>query len=231
MNEREKKWHMNRCGRVTSSSLATLLTKGTKGRLWGDGAIGYLYEKLYEIENEKPVRNENNKNFRWGHEQEPMAIAWLRANTMYKIEHCSEDFPEIRFTSGGINDFGDSLDFLADGIILGEIKCVVSQAKFAKIKRSTKADVVGEYAAQFAGHFMGNPKATRLIYLVYDGQSDDDELDTIDPLDKRRGVMFEFSRDEFEDLIELAKGRITTGMSAVIESIETGEKLESILNS
>ena len=231
MTEREIRWHQNRCGKVTSSSLAKLLTKGTKGRPWGDTAISYLYEKLYEMEFGKPIRNESNANFRWGHEQESMAIAWLRANTMYKIEHCSEDFDEIRFTSGGIRDFGDSLDFLADDVVLGEIKCLVSQAKFAKYKRCTKADVIDEYADQFSGHFMGNPDSDRLIYLVYDGQSDEDELDTVDPLDPRRGILFEYTRDEFEGLMETAQERIAVGMAAVRLSLDTGEKLETILNS
>ena len=231
MTEREKKWHQNRCGKITSSSLAKLLTKGTKGRLWGDTSINYLYEKLYELENNKPIRNESNANFRWGHEQEPLAIEWLRANTMYDIKHCSEDFEEIRFTSGGVEDFGDSLDFLADDVILGEIKCLVSQAKFAKYKRCTKADVVDEYAEQFFGHFLGNPESDRLLYLVYDGQSDEDELDTIDPLDPRRGILFEYSREEFDGIAEVAKERIRTGMAAVRRSLETGEKIETILNS
>ena len=231
MIEREKQWHQKRCGKVTSSSLAKLLTKGTKGRQWGDTSINYLYEKLYELENNKPIRNESNSNFRWGHEQEPLAIEWLRTNTMYAIKHCSEDFEEIRFTSGGIEDFGDSLDFLADDVILGEIKCLVSQAKFAKYKRCTKADVVDEYAHQFCGHFLGNPKSDRLLYLVYDGQSDEDELDTVDPLDPRRGILFEYSRNEFEGLMESAVDRIRIGMDAVRRSLETGEKIETILNS
>jgi hypothetical protein len=231
MTEREKQWHQNRCGKVTSSSLAKLLTKGTKGRLWGDTAVNYLYEKLYELENNKPIRNESNANFRWGHEQEPLAIEWLRANTMYDIKHCSEDFDEIRFTSGGVDDFGDSLDFLADDVILGEIKCLVSQAKFAKYKRCTKADVVDEYADQFCGHFLGNPKSDRLLYLVYDGQSDEDELDTVDPLDPRRGILFEYSRNEFEGLMESAVDRIAIGMAAVRRSLETNGKIETILNS
>lgn len=207
------------------------MTKGTKGREWGDVSIGYMYEKLYELEFDCPIRNESNSNFRWGHEQEPLAIEWLRQNTMYSIKHCSEDFDEIRITSGGIDDFGDSLDFLADDVILGEIKCVVSQAKFAKIKRSTKADVVGEYIYQLCGHFMGNPKSDRLLYVVYNGKDIDDELDTMDILDPRRGVVFEFSREEFSGLFEMVKDRIMVGMAAVRESLETGEKLESILNS
>ena len=231
MTEREIRWHKNRCGKVTSSSLAKLLTKGTKGKLWGDTAISYLYEKVYELEMGKPIRNESNANFRWGHEQEPMAIEWLKANTMYDIKHCSEDFDEIRFTSGGVDDFGDSLDFLADGNILGEIKCVTSQSKFAKYKRCSKADVVNEYAEQFSGHFLGNPNSDRLLYLVYDGQSDEDEMDNVDPLDPRRGILFEYSREEFEGLMNLDLERIKVGMSAVRICLETGEKLETILNS
>ena len=166
MDIREQNWHKQRCGKITSSSLAKLMTKGKKeGVMWGEKAIEKLYEKLYELEFDCPIRNESNSNFRWGHEQEPIAIEWLRQNTMYKIQHCSEDFDEIRITNGGIDDFGDSLDFLADGVILGEIKCLVSQAKFAKIKRSTKADVVGEYMYQFLGHFLGNPQSDRLYTL------------------------------------------------------------------
>jgi len=236
MTPKEQRWHKARCGKVTSSALDKLLTKGKKDKVtkiqkqWGDVSIGYLYEKLYELEFNKPVRNEDNKNFRWGHEQEPMAIAWLRENTMYEIVHCSEDLEDIRFTNGGIEDFGDSLDFLADGDILGEIKCVTSQAKFAKIKRSTKADVVDEYREQLAGHFAGNPESDVLLYVVYDGRGEDDEMDEIDEMDPRRGVIFEFYREEFEGLIEIIKDRIKEGMAAVRQSLETGEKLESILN-
>jgi len=83
---------------------------------------------------------------------------------------------------------------------------------------------------QFLGHFLGNPQSDRLLYVVYNGKDVDDELDTMDILDPRRGVIFEFSREEFSGLFEMVKDRIRVGMAAVRESLLTGEKLETILN-
>lgn len=230
MTDREIKWHQNRCGKCTSSKNSDLLTRASKTIPWGKTAIKYLYAKRKELRTGIPAHQDDNKNFRSGRESEPMAIEWLRANTMYDIKHCSVDFDEIRVTSGGVDGYLDSLDFIADDTFIGEIKCIQSDEKFEYMTLCTKADVVDEYKEQFAGHFLGNPEYDKLLYLVYRAQEDEDELDVIDPLDKSRGIIFEYHRSEFEGLIEEIKERVKIGMAAVRRSLETGEKIEDILN-
>ena len=231
MDEREKRWHQIRCGKCTSSKNSDLLTRASKTAYWGKTATKYLYAKRKELRTGIPAHQDDNKNFRDGRRDEPMAIEWLRANTMYDIKHCSVDFDEIRVTSGGIDDYLDSLDFIADDTFIGEIKCIQSDEKFEYMTLCTKADVVDEYKEQFAGHFLGNPEYDKLLYLVYRAQEDEDEMDILNPLDKSRGIIFEYHRSEFECLIEEIKERVKIGMAAVRESLETGEKLEDILNS
>ena len=230
---REQRWKIARMYLVTASAGSKILSKGTKGKQWGAEAIGYLYEKKYEIRTGKPIRSESNRNFSWGHEQEEMGYEWMKENTMYSILHCSSesDFPDdIYFKTGVIPDMGDSPDLLIDDDAVGEIKCLVSQKKFEAMRSMTKADVVDEYREQFAIHLMHHPDRDKLIYLVYDGQSDEDELDTTSPLDPSRGIIWTFHRSEFEGLIEETKERVRIGMAAVRRSLETGEKIEQILN-
>ena len=231
MTEREIRWHQIRCGKCTSSKNSDLLTRASKTAAWGKTATKYLYAKRKELRTGVPAHQDDNKNFRAGRESEPMAIEWMRANTMYDIKHCSVDFDEIRVTSGGIDDYLDSLDFIADDKFIGEIKCIQSDEKFEYMTLCTKADVVDEYKEQFAGHFLGNPEYDKLLYLVYRAQEDEDEMDVLNPLDKSRGIIFEYHRSEFEGLIEEIKERVRIGMAAVRRSLLTGEKLETILNS
>jgi len=230
MDAREIIWHNERCGKCTSSKLSDLLTKGTKGIQWGKTSLTYLYSKRKELRTGIPAYHADNKNFRDGRMNEPLAIACLRENTMYDIKHCSVDYPQIRVTSGGIDDFLDSLDFIADDIFLGEIKCVETDEKFEYISCCTKADVIDEYKEQMAGHFLGNPGFDKLMYVVYRGRVEDYELDTIDEMDASRLKIFIFDRADFGELISSIEPRIKEGMAAVRQSLETGEKLESILN-
>jgi len=233
MTDREIRWKMRRCGKVTGSGLSKLMTKGTKGRAWGDTAIGYLYEKMYELRTGKPARNESNANFRFGHEHEPMSIEWLRANTMYSVKHCSSevDFPDdIYFKYDIVEDLGDSPDALIDDDAIGETKCLISQKKFEAMRLMSKADVVSEYYEQFGDHLLSHPDRPKLVYWVYDAMVDEDELDTINPLHPDRGIIWTFDRSEFEGLMEEIKERVKVGMAAVRESLQTGEKIEDILN-
>lgn len=233
MTEREKQWHLKRCGKVTGSGLSDLMTKGTKGKEWGSTAISYLYEKKYELRTGKPKRSESNKNFAFGHEHEGMAIEWLKANTMYSVLHCSSeiDFPDgIYFKDDIIQDLGDSPDALIDDDIIGECKCLVSQKKFEAMRLMSKEEVIDEYKEQFADHLLSHPNRPKLLYWIYDAMVDEDELDMINPLHPDRGVIWIFDRSEFEGLIEEIKERVRIGMAAVRESLETGEKIENILN-
>jgi len=90
--------------------------------------------------------------------------------------------------------------------------------------------VVDEYRYQFCGHFIGNPHCTKLIYVCYDGNDEDDEFDNGDLMDENRAVVFVYDRSEFEGLIEECLERIKIADDAINEALETGEKLEFILN-
>jgi len=236
MDEREKRWKQARCENITSSPLAKLNTKGTKGRLWGDQACKYLWEKIYERRRHKPVRNEDNKNFRWGHEQQPIAIAWLRENTMWNVFDCECDGDEITFVKPWSDvRYGDSPDFYVMGDngkieAIGEIKCVVSQAKFEEYTLSTPADLIDEYKEQLAAHLMAHPGVDLLYYVIYDGLSVDDELDFVDVMDASRGIIVKYTREDFGDLIPELEVRIREADAAVNEAIRLGVKIESILN-
>ena len=97
---REQVWKQKRIGRVTSAVLSKLMTGGrtnrtpdeiriakllkdtriTKDVEFGDGAMTCIYELVREKRRNKSTYNADNKNFRWGHNQEPYAIMWLKAN-------------------------------------------------------------------------------------------------------------------------------------------------------
>jgi len=232
---REEIWKRKRCGRITSSSLKDLMTggRGKNGAKYGDTAIKYLYEIKRERRTGKPTRQDNGiRNFIFGHENEPMAIAWLRENSMYTIKSCSEDFDEILFVVP-FDGFGDSPDFYvydSEGniIAVGEIKCPASEAKFEEMIDLIKSDVVDEYKEQFTGHFIAHPDVPELWYLVYDGTDEYDEYDDRDPLDPSRGLLFTYKRSEFAGLIEEATATIKEADSYVDRCLETGLKVRDI---
>lgn len=219
MNERERRWKLKRCGVPTSSALEKLDSGGrenlkgdeliaakiAKSRTtvdveFGEVAKGYIRELIREKKRNKPTFHRDNFNFDWGHKQEPMAIAWLRQNTMLDVKSCTEDFSEIVFNICECG-LGDSPDFYV-GEDVGEIKCPTSEAKFEAMLEMDKWEIAEEYSPlQLAGHFIGKPDAKKLYLLVYDGQNDDDEMDILDPLAPERGILVEFTREEFEDKI------------------------------
>lgn len=213
MENKVKDWMQRRAGHFTASGMKKLMTRGTKGRKYGDTAIGYLYQIAYEIRTGRPIRGVRCANFDFGHENEPRAIEWLRNNTSLTIRHCEADYPEITFKEHPELMFiGDSPDFYAvndneEIEALGEIKCLASQAKFEEALESTKADVVDEYKEQLATHFLCHPGIDKLYYIIYDGSADDDEFDPGDFNAEDRGVIFTFYRSEFEDLIQDIKER------------------------
>ena len=249
---REEIWLKKRGGRPTSSMLKILCTGGRRDRTpaelkaasllkdsrktvdveFGDSAITYLYQLKRERRRQKPTFNRDNKNFEWGRSQEGYAIAWLRANRPdWDIRHCNceDDFPEIVFNIAECG-LGDSPDFYVGNEVIGEIKCTVTESKFEQIMDMTKEEAVKEYDLQFTGHFIGEQKAERLVYLVYDGQNDDDPFDTLDPLDPSRGVIFEYSREEFKATIAEIEPKVTKVMK-YLDLCDKGEaKVRDINN-
>ena len=227
MNERERQWKIKRCGIPTSSALERLCSGGrenlkgndliaakvAKSRVtidveFGEVAKGYIRELIRENKRNKPTFHLDNFNFDWGHKQEPMAIAWLRQNTMMDIKSCTEDFSEIVFNicSCGL---GDSPDFYV-GEDVGEIKCPTSEAKFEAMLEMDKWQIAEEYSVlQLAGHFIGKPDAKKLYLLVYDGQNDDDEMDVLSPLAPERGILVEFTREELSEKMAMIEEKVS----------------------
>lgn len=233
---RETDWLQRRAGKITSSNLKKLFTGGrmnltpleafalggkrtTKDVEFGEVAIGYLYQIQGEKRLGKPMYQRDNYNFDFGRKAEPYAIAWLRANYPdWIIKHCSsDDFPEIVFCKSEAGAY-DSPDFYVGLSVVGEIKCPVDQAKFEQMRDMTKDEVKGEYELQLANHLNCNPTCSKLLYFIYSAQVDDDELDILDPLDPSRGILFEYDRSEFEELIteiEAKVGRVMRFLEAV----------------
>lgn len=210
------------------------MTKGTKGAQWGKVAIGYLNDIKYERRRGVPVRSRSNFNFSFGHENEPLAMAWLRANyPLYIFKSCQTDYDEIVFaTNPDVPGHGDSPDFYAlnsDETIamVGEIKCPVDRGKIEDTWCSSREDVIDEYCDQFCGHLIAHPEVDKLMYLVYDGTSDDDdEDDEMDLLDPERGRVFIYTRADFGDRIHEICDRINEADRIVNTALEMGCKVE-----
>lgn len=229
MDERLQNWYRKRCGRITSSALKDLMTKGRgKGDKYGVGAVDYLYQKKRERRTGKPVFERDNYNFIFGHDNEKYAIAWLRHNTELDIRSCADDFPEIVFDIHPEMDFvGDSPDFFV-GDDVGEIKCPINEAKLERLLGASREDVVEEYRDQLCGHLSCHPKAEKLYYLVYDGTHDADEFDERDPNDRTRGKLFVFRRSEFEERIAEIEAREREAWDFLLMAEEQGLPLEAI---
>lgn len=237
---KETDWLLKRAGKITSSNLKKLFTGGrvnltpeqmaiiggnrkTMDVEFGDVAIGYLYQLQYEKRLGKPIYQRDNYNFEFGKNAEPYAIANLRANHPdWDIKHCSSnDFDEIVFCKSESGCY-DSPDFYVGSDIVGEVKCPVDQAKFEQMRDMTKEEVKSEYEYQLANHLNCNPNCTKLIYFIYSAQVDDDELDTLSPLAPSRGIIFEYSRSEFTDLITAIEAKVRKVM-AFLDLVDRGE--------
>ena len=251
METKQENWLKKRSGRPTSSKAETLfkggsrpatdeeiaiykLVKSTRKTVdleFGETAIEYLYELAYERESGQPTWTPSNRNFDWGSAQEPYAIKYLKANhPELDVKHCSgDDFPEIVFNVSACG-LGDSPDFYSGTDVVGEIKCVMTGAKLKRIKEMTREEAMQEYRYQFAGHLIGSPWANKLIYLVYFGQNDDNQYDILDPLDPSRGIIFEYDRSEFTDLINKIEAKVTKVMAFLALVDEGKYKVRDINN-
>lgn len=207
-----------------------LMTPGrAKGVKYGEKAIDYLYEIKRERRIEKPVFDRDNYNFRYGRDNEPYAISWLRTNTNLTVRDCSNDFPEKIFVIHPDLPFsGDSPDGYINGTDLLEVKSLVNEAKFERYLEMSREDLVGEYRDQFAQHFACHPNAEKLYYLIYDGTHDEDEFDERDPNEPSRGKYFIYRRKELEERIAEIEARQREAFSFLLISEETGIPLFKI---
>lgn len=228
-NERIDAWKMRRCGLITSSGLKDLMTEGTKGDKFGKKAINYLLEKKRERRTGIPCFNAGCYNFTFGHENEPRAVEWLRANTDLTVRSCTDDFEDIIFDiHPSLPMFGDSPDLFINDTDLGEIKCPASQYHFEMFIEMTAEEARKEYEYQLCGHFMTHPLAERLYLIIYDGVHDEDDFDYRSYTDASRGKVFTYSRDQFEDMFEKIENRIKVAWNFLEISEKQGIPLSKI---
>lgn len=212
IEQKEIEWKEKRQGKITASTLPDLMKAG-KGCLFGKTALDAMYLVRYERRNKTIRENGSNKAFDWGHENEPLAVEWVRTQLMNEIKSCTTDFEDIVFNEP-FEGFGDSPDFYVYGrdkkvIALGEIKCPMSQGKIESLQFTSSIDEKDEHYWQFLGHFLGRPDVDKLYYVIYDGYMND-------------GRILEMNRADHVENIQKLYDRIRLASEMIDESIRSG---------
>lgn len=213
--QKEFEWKEKRRGKITASTLPDLMKAG-KGTPFGKAAIDAMYIVRYERRTGLVRENGSAKAFDWGHENEPLAVEWMRSQLMNEIKSCSTDFDSIVF-SEPFEGFGDSPDFYVHGangkvVALGEVKCPMSQGKIESLQFMTEITEKDEYYYQFLGHFIGRPDVSTLYYVIFDGYTN-------------TGRIIEMHRADHADNIQRLYERIRLCSEIVDESIRSNRDL------
>lgn len=210
VEEKEYEWLKKRVGCISASELNNLFSLSGKVT---EANVDYIRKKRFERKHGYSL-NVSSYAMEIGKEQESYAVEWFRENypQFSDIIHANTDLDEIPFWTVGWAKFGASPDaFSPDETFVLEVKTVVSNAdtdyyadeftpyvdKYQRVKK--------EHGNQIAGQFLSNPKVEKIWLLKYIYQRDDD-FDVDSPLEKWRGVVFEFVRSDFE--LEKMKDRI-----------------------
>ena len=213
--QKEFEWKEKRRGKITASVLPDLMKAG-KGCPFGKASLDVMYAVRYERRTGLTRENGSAKAFDWGHENEPLAVEWVRGQLINEVKSCSDDFEDIVFNEP-FDGFGDSPDFYvygADGkvIALGEIKCPMSQTKIESLQFLAEIDEKDEYYYQFLGHFIGRPDVDRLYYVIFDGYTN-------------TGRIIEMNRADHVGNIEKLYNRIRLCNEIIDCSLKTGRDL------
>ena len=226
MDAKEEKWLKERIGFISASEVDKLMSKSGK---WTQGNITYLYKIQRQRFLKEPAPPVFSKIMQIGTENEPYAVEWIRANMEWIVVHCDKDLPEKVFikTEWGLGSspdaylvedaFSDNLGHIIAAKIkaLIEIKCVVGEettnyyfsptVPFEK-KRLRAFD---EHRDQMAAQLLTHPFVNTIYLMKYDPQDDENPWDLRPVLDESRGLLFEFSRDEFGSYLDEMKERVT----------------------
>lgn len=243
MDAKEEKWLKERIGFISASEVDKLMSKSGK---WTQGNITYLYKIQRQRYLQEPAPPIFSKIMQVGTENEPYAVEWIRKNMGWDIAHCDKDFTEKVFvkTDWGLGSSPDA--YLQDNIIkneqgetvcasikaLIEIKCVVGEettnyyfsptVPFEK-KRLRAFD---EHWDQMAAQLLTHPSIDTIYLMKYDPQDDENPWDLRPVLDKSRGLLFQFSREEFGLYLDEMKERVTFAN----DYLNSGEDLDDIQN-
>jgi hypothetical protein len=246
MDAKEEKWLKERIGFISASEVDKLMSKSGK---WTRENITYLYKIQRQRFLKEPAPPVFSKIMQIGTENEPYAVEWIRVNMGWIVVHCDKDLSEKVFvkTDWGL---GSSPDVYKLGIqeikselgnilcrkeiinSLIEIKCVVGEettnyyfsptVPFKK-KRLRAFD---EHIDQMAAQLLTHPSIDTVYLMKYDPQDDENPWDLRPVLDKTRGLLFEFSREEFGSYLDEMKERVTFAN----DYLNSGKDLDDIQN-
>ncbi len=120
-------WQQDRLGKFTSSRMGDLMKSGrAKDKIWGDTAMGYIYEKIAEKLTGIPHFIPETRSIAWGNDHEAEAIQKYNEKTGNGATPMGKTFIEFNDNCGGSPDgFIDD-----DGII--EVKCPYNSANHLK---------------------------------------------------------------------------------------------------
>ena len=207
LSQKEYKWLLEKVGYISASCGDELMANGRKGQLWGETAITYLYKLQRERMRGIPSPQLSAKPMTFGNENEPYAIEWLRRNVNPDIKNCSEDFDEKLFRKHDIVSVGASPDAILgtpDNVNnIYEIKCVYGEKETNWMFSPTvpyaekKAEVLKDHRNQIAIQLLVYPECNAISLMKYDPQRDDNQFDNLDPMDPSRGLVFDFTREDF----------------------------------
>jgi len=120
-------WELDRLGKFTSSRLGDLMTKGrSKGKVFGDMATNYIYEKIAELITGVPHFKAESRAIQWGNEHESEAIEKYNEEAIVKATQMGKTFIKFSDMCGGSPDA-----FVGDDGIL-EVKCPYVSANHIK---------------------------------------------------------------------------------------------------
>jgi len=137
IEQNTKEWLKSRLGRITGSAFSPLLVTPKKGKIFGDGAITYIAEKVTEILTGDIKEEAISKACNWGHFHEAEAV------------EVYEEDQWIKVSDGGFYTAGDYIGCSPDGIIedgIIEVKCPYNSVNHYKTISS--GEVPSQYMPQ-----------------------------------------------------------------------------------
>jgi hypothetical protein len=212
--ERETRWKQKRIGKITSSKLPDLMKSGKgKGDEWGETAktamLAVLHERMTKVE--RP--NYDLPQFRWGHENEPLAIEEYNKRYENKLISGSTGFDEILFFES--DGFGDSPDAISeDGTIVAEIKCPENGVNHLRFCSEKVIHDKSDYYWQMLGHLLANG-AKEMHFISFDPRFEDNH-----PLKLHVVIM---KREDYEKDILKLKARIETANKVINMALEAND--------
>jgi len=245
MEQKEYAWHLAKVGSFSASRIVDLMSKSGKFTV---ANIDYLYEIQQQRVSGEPEPPIFDRTMQVGIENEPYGVEWTRENTPLRVLHADRDFIDKIFekTDYGFGVSPDAFivpanaefdkdengqlyydDHVRDNITaLLEVKCVVGRKKcnwyfsptvpFAK----KRAAVLEEHRDQMAAQLLVYSNINKIYLLKYRPQIDDNDFDRKDVTDPTRGLLFEFTREEFGTYLDEIKERIVFSDNYLKEGLD-----------